>query len=134
MTLDPERWAIVWVREYRQFVIEPPIDYSFDDNDGWFDGSYDTIAEAMNFIDRELRAQPVIDSRVKEVEAVKPVYVRDVEIPAYLPRGVPLDFPDDPASEEPLRQYSPSEGVGGTTPVTGQEDRLSIYARRVGLQ
>lgn len=138
MTPDGTRWQIPWVPEFKRYIIEPPTDFLFDADDDWMDLSFNTIREAMDEIDKMIREQPVIDSPVKEVVAVKPIHIGNVDVPILPPRDTssiiaPAGLRQQQISE-PVREYSPSEGVRGATPVDGQEDRLSIYARRVGLQ
>lgn len=139
--MSDERWSIQWVRQYKQFIVEPPIGAEFD-NDDWMDLSFDTIREAMDWIDDELRKQPAVDSPVAQVPEVEPEALSLAPaIPPYQPKSERTVQLDD--TGEPIRQYSPGEQVqryGVLNPIAdqplteSQEARLRRYSDMVGLQ
>ena len=134
--MDEDRWEIQWVREYRQFIVEPP-SYATFGNDDWTELSFDTIAEAMNWIEQQLIkavGDSVVDAVSKVVELTEVTLDGNPFLPPYQPR------------EEPRRVLSDGERARGNrygvvNPIAEQvgnaedrRNRLADYQQSVGLQ
>ena len=140
--MNEDKWQIQWVREYRQFVIVPPIGAEFDSDD-WMDMSFNSIKDAMDWIDDWARkapgAGPLDISALGAQEPVRTAIHRP-PLPAYVPKG---ERTDDTPVQEPARVYSPGENVQRKLVVNpiadqamteSQADRLGRYSDMVGLQ
>lgn len=132
MSSEDDRWQVQWVREYRQFVIYPPVGWGGEDP---ADDSFDTLKEAFEWIDKAMMSAPVEDSIVQSVP--QPEQRPD---PVVLP---PRYKSKTDEVEEPVRQYGPGEHINRVrivNPIAEQDmteskrDRLAGYSDMVGLQ
>lgn len=126
-----ERWLIQWVREYKQFIVEPPAKCILVMDDEWMETSFNTIAEAMDWIEYQLTRAPAekftnFDPHIEQEQIV--LYTGPVEPVAEPPRT--LDYSE--------RMRGNRQGV--VNPISDQNEtpsrreRLEDYSQMVGLQ
>jgi|SRR6478735_6157594 len=116
-----EAWHIGWDWHADMWYVEPPFDAELPDGEPmkWFNHRN----EAFEFVDEQIREQPVMASVVDEIppNPVEATVIRHEDNP-HLPRYVPkIERMPEPAPE-PVRVLSEAAA-----------DRVADYASKVGL-